>query len=269
MISSITNPKVKYLKSLVKGQGKAGINEFVIEGIHIVEEALSAHISKRCEIKLIVFSKRLSNSKEGSLLFDKLSDAGITALEASEKIIEHLSDVKTPQGLIGLVEYKSADFGAFFEEDDPIILILDGIQDPGNLGAIIRSASAFGISGILLSGGTVNPFNQKVIRSTAGTIFNVKIIKADKMDDTMQALKRRGIKLIATTPRASKLVSEADLKEPVALIIGSEGRGINENILKSSDEVVSIPMSGEAESLNAAVSASIILYEALRQRKGM
>ncbi|MFC1559540.1 TrmH family RNA methyltransferase [Candidatus Margulisiibacteriota bacterium] len=268
MISSLTNPKIKYVSSLKKGKaGKS--SEFIIEGVHLAEEAVSAQQAGKCRITLIIYSKKFSISGEGSSILSRLVDAGIKPEEVSEKVIKHLTNVESPQGIVGVVENIEPDIGEFFNAEDPLILILDGLQDPGNLGTIIRSANAFGVSGIIMTADTVSPYNPKVIRGTAGAIFNIGLSSIKDLNDVSQALKRRGVRLIATTADAPKMLSEADLKGPAAIMIGNEGKGIRPENVEMADEVVSIPMVGETESLNAAVSASIVLYEVLRQRKAV
>lgn len=265
MISSLTNPKVKYASSVIKGKSGSK-NEVVIEGLHLLEESLNAHKARRCVLKQVFYSKKLMDLKGGGQLLRKINDSAVPAEEVTDKVIGHLTDVGTPQGIIGLVAINASDLGELFEQSEPVILILDGIQDPGNIGTIIRTADAFGISGIIMTKNTVNPYSPKVIRSTAGSIFNVRITSSDFPENIYAALKRRGIKIVATTPDAGSSIIESDLSPPLAVIIGSESRGISDESAKASDEKISIPMVGKSESLNAAVSASVVLYEVMRQR---
>jgi len=268
MISSLTNPKVKYISALNKGTAKGRKNEIVIEGTHLVEEALKSQKDGRSKLNIVFYTGRYSESKEGKTLLGQLGKAGVELEEITEKVMSHLSEVETPQGVMALASLSSPDYADFFKQENPAVLILDGIQDPGNLGTIIRVADAFGASGILMSDRTVNPNNPKVVRSTAGSVFNVGLARFRSLIVPLKDLRRRGIKIVATDAAGPKTVSQVDLKGPVGFIFGSEGQGIEEGILKLADELVSIPMTGKVESLNVAVSASIVLYEMLRQRRG-
>jgi TrmH family RNA methyltransferase len=141
-----------------------------------------------------------------------------------------------------------------------------GVQDPGNLGTILRSAEAFGAGGVLLGEGTVSPFNSKVIRASAGSVFRLPIAKA-KLNDVLDQLRAKEIRLIATSSHKSKPLPEANLSSHLAIFIGSEGAGLSRELLSRMDEVVEIPHSPNVESLNAGVAASIVLYEVARQKR--
>jgi TrmH family RNA methyltransferase len=234
----------------------------MVEGIHLVSEAIQAGLLDR-----VIYSDKILETSEGKSLIGKIISSGIPNEEANEKVIRHLSDVETPQGIIASVKPKAVDIGSLFESSEPLIVVACGIQDPGNLGTIIRTADAAGCSGIILTQGTVNPYNDKVIRASSGSIFHLNIVKIDDIIEVVSALKRRGIKVISTLVGAEKEYYSVDYSGPVAVIIGSESRGLPAEIERLSDVSVSIPMIGEAESLNAAVSCAIVLYEALRQRR--
>lgn len=263
MLTSAKNPRVKYFASLKARKKRREEGKFLIEGAHLVAEALANGMLDK-----VLFSKNLLKTSEGSALLSRIIRAKIPNEEADEKIINHLSDVKTPQGIIASVRPRISDFSSLFEADDPLMVIACGIRDPGNLGTIIRTASAAGCSGIILTGGAVDPYNEKVIRASAGSIFHLNIVKIDGIIDLVSSLKRRGIKVVSSFVDASKQYFEADFSGPTAIIIGNEGQGLPLELEKLSDEAVSIPMAGSTESLNAAVAAAVILYEALRQRWG-
>jgi TrmH family RNA methyltransferase len=262
MLTSAQNPKVRYFASLKEKKNRRTSGKFIIEGIHLVREALNADL-----IDKAIYSESIHKTLEGKNLLGKLISSGLPVEEASEKVIRDLSDVETPQGIIASVKPKNSDLGSLFDRPDPMIVAACGIQDPGNLGTIIRTADAVGCSGIILTAGTVDPYNEKVIRASSGSIFHLNIVKIDDIIDMVSALKRRAVRIISTFVGAEKEYFSADLTGPIALIIGSESKGLTAEVERVSDEAVSIPMLGQAESLNAAVSGAVILYEALRQRR--
>jgi TrmH family RNA methyltransferase len=262
MLTSKQNPKVKYFSSLRNKKKRGEEGRFIIEGIHLVEEALSKGLLERA-----IYGKNLLKTSEGSALFSRMIKANIPIEEASDNIVRYLSDVETPQGIIASVKPRMSDLGSLFDVDDPLIVVACGIQDPGNLGTIIRTASAAGCSGLILTKGTADPYNEKSIRASTGSIFHLNMVKIDDIITLIPSLKRRGIKVVSGFTDAPKTYFEADYRGPTAIVIGSEGQGLPRELLGLSDESVSIPMSGNTESLNAAISAAVILYEALRQRR--
>ena len=263
MLTSTENPKVKYFNSLRSNKPRKTSGKFLVEGLHLVSEAIQAGLLDR-----VIYSEKILETSEGKSLIGKMISSGIPNEEANWHVIRHLSDVETPQGIIASVKPKAVDIGILFESSDPLIVVACGIQDPGNLGTIIRTADAAGCSGIILTRGTVNPYNDKVIRASSGSIFHLNIVKIDDIIEVVSALKRRGIKVISTVVGAEKEYYSVDYNGPVAVMIGSESKGLPAEIERQTDISVSIPMIGKAESLNAAVSCAIILYEALRQRRG-
>ena len=174
---------------------------------------------------------------------------------------------ETPQGVAALVKCKtfSVDDVLAKSQAGPLIAIA-GLQDPGNLGTILRSAEAFGAGGALLGEGTASVFNSKVIRASAGSVFRLPIAKA-KLGDTIAQMKSKGLRLVATSSHKSRPLGEVDLSGPLAIFIGSEGAGVPRDLIAKMDEVVAIPHSPTVESLNAGVAASIVLYEVARQKK--
>ncbi len=146
------------------------------------------------------------------------------------------------------------------------LLAIAGVQDPGNLGTILRSAEAFGAGGVVLGEGTVSPFNPKVVRASAGSVFRLPLART-KLSDALGPMKQQGLRLVATASHKGMPLHQANLSGPLAIFIGSEGAGLSRDLIKEMDEVVAIPQAPQVESLNAGVAASIVLYEVMRQRK--
>jgi len=226
--------------------------KFVVEGEHLVEEAGDKLIH-------LIYSADLPVVK-------KAASKGIPAFKVSKKIFGFLTSVETPQGVLAVVKKPEYALKIILKKPDPLIVFCVEIQDPGNLGAIIRSADAVGAAGVLLSKGTVDLYNQKVIRSSMGSIFHLPVLEVGEAGEEAEKLKAKGLKLIAADTSGKKNYWEAGYGGATAILVGNEGAGLPQNILGICDEVVKIPMPGRAESLNAAMAASIILYEALRQR---
>lgn len=240
-------PEVRLAMGLLeKRKVREDEKKFVVEGEHLIEEAGEM-------VDFIIHTRALP---------PKLS-AGRRTVKVSQKEFACLTSVETPAGLLAVVrktERMLADI------QPGLVVFCVEIQDPGNLGTIIRSADAAGAKGVILSRGTVDLYNQKVIRSTQGSLFHLPIVQVKDTLETVGQLKKRGWRVVATEGGGAKPHFKADLTGPVAILVGNEGAGLPEDVLKSADEVVSIPMPGKAESLNAAMAATVILYEAVRQR---
>jgi len=267
MISSSSNPRIKFLKSLAERREREKERKFVIEGIHLVSEALaSQEKEKKFRLESVFFSKRASASKEGDALLKRLLKANVELVEVSEKVMTDVSDVEAPQGIVAVLPAVEDNIEDIVSVKVPLIVVCHGVQDPGNLGTIIRSADAFGASGILLGSGTVDVYNPKTLRSSMGSVFHLPIVVFDDVKVGLRRLKEKGVSLLATTLKAQAL-GKSDLVSSCAVVFGAEGAGLPEDVLKMCDRTAMIPMPGGAESLNVGVAASIVLYEAVRQRQ--
>ncbi|TCO73656.1 TrmH family RNA methyltransferase [Marinisporobacter balticus] len=262
-ISSDENPMIKHIKQLARRKYRLEYGEYMVEGVRIIRDGLENNSS----IKSIVFSERLYNTSGGEGLLQDLLEKNIKIYQVPESIFLKLSDTQNPQGIIGIFSCKAYDLDAILNCEKSLFLILDRIQDPGNLGTIIRSADAAGFDAVLLTKGCVDLYNLKTIRSTMGSIFHFPIIHVGKTKDVIQHLKAETIKIVSTSLETNKYYDEVDYKGRTAFVIGNEGHGVLKEVLDLSDELVKIPMKGKAESLNAAIAASIMMYEAVRQRR--
>jgi len=225
---------------------------FVVEGPHLVEEAVD-------QIKFVVYSENLP-------LVRKLEGQGIECLKISRKQFADLSDVETPQGILAVVKQQEHDLQSVLKVKNPLVVFCVEIQDPGNLGTIIRTADAVSASGVILSKGTVDPYNQKVIRASMGSLFHLPIVQADDVFKTIKQLKEKNIQIVVTDISSKKDFFAIEYRKPCAILVGNEGSGLPKEIVGLADRSVKIPMPGKAESLNVGVSTAVILYEALRQR---
>jgi TrmH family RNA methyltransferase len=263
MLTSPSNPRIKSLKSLRVKKVREKEKKLLVEGFHLLAEAASA---SGHDIELVVMTEKASGSSEGEALKKGLSGAGIEVLLISEKVSRDISEVDAPQGVFAVVKYPGHELHEVLYSDRPLVVVCSGIQDPGNLGTIIRTAHAAGASGVIVSSGTVDPYNEKVLRSTMGSIFHIPVVCADDASEVLGKLKAAGLKIVAADTNGASLIWQADLRGPVAIIFGSEGKGLTDQLRALCDLAVSIPMPGGAESLNVAVSGAVIMYEVLRQR---
>jgi TrmH family RNA methyltransferase len=254
------NPLVKLLRQAFAGADCTRNGDCAVEGLRIVEEAIRSGLRFRA-----VFFRE-SEQVLAERLLPQIG-AHVETLLLPNKIFDNALPSETPQGVAALVHLKESALEQIMErlQVGPLVVIA-GLQDPGNLGTILRSAEAFGSAGVILGEGTVSPFNAKVVRASAGSIFRVPVIRG-KLDAVSSQLRAQEIRLVATSSHKGTPLSEARLTGPLAMFIGNEGSGLPRDLMTRMDEVVVIPHAPQVESLNAAMATSILLYEAARQRR--
>lgn len=253
-IESKDNSLFKETKKLKEKRNRSKEGKYIIEGFRLVQEAFKANM----EIEYLIISEG-SEDKLNEYLNEYINEEKIYIMK--KNLFNMLTSTETPQGAIAVVKNKELPKdieGEFF-------LLCDKVQDPGNLGTIIRTAHAAGVDGIILTKGTVDIYNDKSIRSTMGSLFYVPIIQDDEELSFVRKLKGEGFSLVATSLQESKDFFESDLKGKIILSVGNEGNGISEEVFSLADKKVKIPMPGGAESLNVAIATSIILFEKVRQ----
>jgi TrmH family RNA methyltransferase len=260
-ITSLKNNRVKEWASLKQKKFRDRTGTYLAEGIRLVEEALYANVP----MEALLFSGDLESGK-----FDKIINRGagngVPMYEVTDPIMEHIADTKTPQGVIAVLKKTEGDADAFVaKKENPLYLVLDGIQDPGNMGTMIRTADAVGATGVLVDRTCVDVYNPKVVRATMGSLFHLPVFEVD-LREMLPRLKEQGVSVVGAAVDAEETVFQANLTGAVAMVIGSEAHGLSEEIADFLDKEITLPMPGQAESLNAAVAASVMLYEALRQR---
>jgi len=262
-IQSSSNKQFKSLKALKQRKNRYKQQKYIIEGFRIIEQAI---IENR-KIDSVYVKSSLSNNEETPKMVEKLLSYGVDVVEIDDHLFEELSDTVTTQGLIAVLEMEHYELDHFTESDTINILILDRIQDPGNLGTMIRTADAAGFNCILLSKGTVDPYNEKVVRSTMGSIFQIPIIQSDDIIKDIQSLFENNIQVIATELGGAVDYDVVNYQAKTAIIIGNEGNGVAAEILEMGTQNVIIPMAGKSESLNASIAAAIVMYEVFRQKR--
>lgn len=260
-ITSDSNPTVKEIKSLYRKKERWKNESFLVEGIRIVEECLKSDVP----IKYIVYSDELFNVNGGERLFYEVYKKNIDIIKFPYKLFKDIADTQNPQGIIAVVKFNLVSFESIIQKKN-FLVMLDEVTDPGNMGTIIRTADAFGSNGIVLTEGCVDVFNPKVVRSTMGSIFHVPLCYVEDKTYALERFKQEDIIILTTSLEGKKLVHNVNLDKDFVLIIGNEARGVSEESMFYADELVKIFMPGKAESLNAAIATSIIMYEAAKQR---
>jgi TrmH family RNA methyltransferase len=230
-----------------------------IEGFRILDEAIRSGLRFRA----VFFSESAAARAEKPLA---QLGAQVETLLLPDKLFASAVPSDAPQGVAALARWK--DFSiedVLANSNKGPLLAIAGVQDPGNLGTILRSAEAFGAGGVLLAEGTVSPFNPKVVRASAGSVFRLPVARA-KLSDVVSLMKEHGLRMVATVSHKGTPLDQAKLAGPLAIFVGSEGAGLPRDLIQQMDEVVAIPQAPQVESLNAGVAASIVLYEVARQK---
>lgn len=257
LITSSDNPTYKSLTQLKLKKNRDKLKKYIIEGPNLITEALA----NGGEIDSIIF-------RHGC----KPVDCEAPAIALEERLFDKLCDTETPQGVLAVVRMKHDQEDEFFDSgkrEGTNIILLDRLQDPGNIGTILRTADAAGYMGAIIMKGTGDIYSPKVVRAAAGSLFRLPVLFCDTPDEAICLLKRHNKSILCTALRQSRDYYSCRMKEDIALIIGNEGNGVCEEFLIKSDILVKIPMYGNIESLNAAVSAGILMYESVRQKLQM
>ncbi|GBE00331.1 23S rRNA (uridine(2479)-2'-O)-methyltransferase [bacterium BMS3Abin07] len=252
VIGSPSNSKVKELINM--RNGKASDNLLLVEGLRVVETAVN---SGHPVMELLVAEDLMERQSEK---VQSLIHSRSNIIKISHKVAKRLSDTVVPQGIFAVVEYKLKSLSELDMSMSSIIPVIDGIQDPGNLGTIIRTADAFGIINMVVLDGSCSTSNQKVIRSSAGSLFNLNIAKTSPADFVNWAM-GKGIRILVSDSRAKKTVDKITYKGIYSVVLGNESAGADSFLKKKADELFRIDMPGKAESLNVAIASALIFYE--------
>lgn len=260
-ITSLSNQKIKEVLDIKKRKASDRHTPFLIEGPHLIETALNSG----SQINDVLFSASFSSKEDGQQFLKRLSKHTKNIFEVSEHIIARIADTETTQGIIAVSACRSLSLEDLRPGAPALIVVIDGVQDPGNLGTIIRTSDAAAADAVILLPGTCDAFMQKTIRSTAGSIFNIPVIHAE-LQALLQWLGLNKIKLAVTSLDSDRTVFEERLEGPLALVFGNEAHGVGKEIRSAADLLLKIPIFGHAESLNVATAAAVCIYEAVRQR---
>lgn len=263
VIHSPNNPRVKLWASLLDRKNRDREALYLIEGIHLVKEALISGVL----VETVVYSEERGLPEELEPHVNALiSQLRIGLFAVSEAVLAKCTDTVAPQPVFAVVRKAGISVERVLQQYHSLVVVVDGVQDPGNLGTIVRSADAVGASAVLLGKGTVDLYNPKTIRSTMGSLFHLPIAECD-LSNLLPKARERGVKVVVTRLRESVSCYEADYTGDTWFVVGNEGSGVSDAALHHADIFVSIPMAGRAESLNVAMATTVLLFEAMRQRQ--
>lgn len=259
MITSSSNNKVKQLIQWQKKRKARDEDQvFLVEGIRMFVEAPKA------QVRAVYVSESFYQKKAEEL---KLDDWGRKLEILSDSVFSHVSDTKTPQGVLLVMEQNQYTLDEMLKKEAPLYMVLDNLQDPGNLGTILRAGEAAGVNGVIMSSDCVDIYNPKVIRSTMGSIYRMPFVYVEDLPAIVQTLNDNQIHTYAAHLKGMHSYEEEDYTKGTAFLIGNEGNGLRDETADAAEIYIKIPMCGEVESLNAAVASSVLMFEAARQRR--
>lgn len=257
-ITSLKNPKIKLAQDLREKRDRDRNQLFLIEGFRELTRALKGGV----EIETLFYCPELFlGTNESTIL-----DACPRKLETSSQVFHKISYRDRPDGLLAIAKIKRKTLKDIPLKKPPFLLVAEAIEKPGNLGTLLRSSDAVGIDGVIVVDKCTDIFNPNVVRSSVGTLFTIPVVEATG-DETIEFLRKNDIQIVSTTPSATSEYTEVDLTKPIAIVVGTEQLGLSDKWLDQADIKVRIPMLGVADSLNVATATTLMLYEALRQRR--
>lgn len=255
MITSTSNPRIKNIMNLKKkGKTRKEQDVFIVEGLKMFREAPEEHIVDTY-VSADFYQK------------NRLLLQGIKVEIVDDRVFQSVSDTKTPQGILSVVKQFHYCLHDLLGKEAPHLLLLENLQDPGNLGTILRTAEGAGVTGIFMSSDTVDIYNPKTIRSTMGSVYRMPFLYVEDFPGVIEKLKERDISVYAAHLKGAGFYDEQNYCTGTAFMVGNEGNGLSDEAAALADACIRIPMCGQVESLNAAVAASILMYEVLRQRR--
>ncbi|MGE5360344.1 MAG: TrmH family RNA methyltransferase [Bacteroidales bacterium] len=258
-ITSRRNPVVARFREAASSGTVSAL--MLLEGEHLVEEALRAGIP----IAAVAATPAALAIPGSSDLLERAQRGGAEAFRVAESVMAALSPVRTPSGIVALASRPRATTDDALQRQPSLVVCAVDVQDPGNVGAIVRASEAGGATGVLLAGACADPFSWKALRGSMGSALRL-VVAAAPLDEAVDAARARGLKVLATVPRGGRTPYEVDLRAPCLLLVGGEGPGLAEGVVRGADDRITIPMRPPVESLNVAVAAALLVYEASRQR---
>ena len=266
MITSTSNQQMKNISALLKKSKERRVSKtFVVEGPRMVAET---PVDKLKSVYVAdSFAQNTDNKRILEEIQGKCTQANSIYEIVADNVFKSVSDTQTPQGIMAVVAMPEYSLEQLLDGEKTHLLILESIQDPGNLGTMVRTGEGAGVTGIIMNKTTVDLFNPKTIRSTMGSIYRVPFYVTEDLGETMKELQKQGISLYAAHLKGQHSYDEEDYTKASGFLIGNEGNGLSNEIADLADTYIKIPMEGQVESLNAAISATLLMYEANRQRR--
>jgi TrmH family RNA methyltransferase len=267
-ITSRQNPLVARYRAAARGRAD---DLLLLDGAHLVADALDAgvHLREAAVADVADVADAAGHPvrrAEIRALAARLTEAGVEVVAASAAVMDALSPVRSAGGIVALADRPSLDAGRMYGGGAPLVIVAVDVQDPGNLGAIVRVAEAGGATGLVAAGRSADPFGWKALRGSMGSALRIPVVVGEHADQAVADARRHGCRIVAAVPRGGRSLFDINLKVPAAVLIGGEGPGLPAALVDAADDRVTIPMQSPVESLNAAVTAALIVYEARRQR---
>jgi TrmH family RNA methyltransferase len=268
-ITSRQNPLVKRFREVRDGAQR---HHVFLEGVRLIEEALNAG----AHFEIVAYSPELESGERGLALLERMRGVPCRGALVNKSVMEAIADTESPQGVLALVSRPHCELAELLATAPPLIVIADGLQDPGNLGTIVRTAEAGGATGLVTTRRTVDPFNRKALRASMGSALRLPISAGNELSELLASCREKDVKVITMHTQqpagpkdvagVSKRYDTVDLTGPVALVVGREATGASDEATAGSDLILHIPMKPGVESLNVAAAAAVVIYEAARQR---
>jgi len=256
-ISSRQNPIVKRFRDVASSPS----DSLLLDGVHLLEDALAAGVSVE------IVALREEQNGAATALASRAAERGARVLGVTDAVLSAISPVRHPSGIVALAHRRSVTLDEALETSPQLVLMLSDVQDPGNVGAIIRAAEGCGATGVVASHATADPFGWKALRGSMGSAFRIPVATRQPLERAVAAARGRGVRIYAAVPREGIPLPRCDLRRPCAILLGGEGGGIAGDLLAFADERLTIPMRQPVESLNVATAAALVVYEAMRQRE--
>lgn len=264
IITSSQNKYIKLATSLKQKKYRDELGLFIVEGVRLVEEAVQSNWL----VETCIYTEETLEQERVQGIISDLHSKNCRMIQVPEGIYSKISDTKEPQGVMAIVRKKSCQLEDMFVSGTKgFFIVLDEVQDPGNVGTMIRTAAAAGCTGVILTKGCADVFASKAVRGSMGSIFHVPIIEGLARCEAISYFTEHDIEILATSLESSKVYFDIDFKESIAIVFGNEGNGVSREILEKAQERLYIPLANHVESLNVAASAAVILYEVVRQRR--
>lgn len=264
-ITSRQNPVVGRFRALATAADPSGAR-MLLDGVHLVRDA---HESGHTFEIAAISSSRLTSDTEEAQVAETLARAGVDVVQVTEAVFAAMSPVRTPSGLVAIAIGRPASAATICDTPDALLLVAIDVQDPGNVGALVRTAEAGGMTAAFVAGASANPFSWKAIRGSMGSALRLPVVSGMTSPAVIDCLKSGGVRAIAAVPRGGEDPDAVDWRGKVALVVGGEGAGLPGSVLSECDALVSIPMAARVESLNVAAAGAILVYAARRQRGGL
>lgn len=258
-ITSRQNPIVRRFREIAQTPG----DELLLDGPHLLAEALLAHLP----IEVVAVDSGTANG-EIAALSRRAAEAGARVLDVSSSVLEAMSPVRRPSGIVAIARRRESTLDQALGGKSQLVLMLEQVQDPGNVGAIIRAADACGATGVVVGAGSADPFGWKALRGSMGSAFRLRVASRQALTDAVERARQVGLRVLAAVPRDGTSLPSCDLRRPVAVVLGGEGAGVSAELLELVDGGLTIPMRPTVDSMNVATAAALIAYEASCQRSG-